>query len=277
MFIPFEGPLNLSHTLGCGQAFRWRQEGDWYLGTVGGFALKVRVKGRTLEARSNSPLSPGQLSSYFRLEDDLDEIYDSIAVDDHIRVAIRRYRGLRLLRQQPWECLASYIISIASNIPRISATIERISERYGNRLQLEAWETHSFPSPGALARAGPRALRRLGLGFRARYLCSAAKAVQNGQLDFDELSKLSSGKAREELMALAGVGPKVADCVLLFSLGRLEVFPVDRWVRRAVERLFFNGKELTENNVREWGMNRYGPFAGYAQQYLFHYIRHLGL
>ncbi len=274
--IPLKGPLSLKHTLDCGQAFRWRRRGDWYIGVVGGAATKVRVVGRWLEARSNPRLEPDFFHRYFRLDDDLEEIYECISMDEPIRRAVTAYRGLRLLRQDPWECLASYILSIASNIPRISGAIERLSETYGVRVELDGWSGHKFPSPTAIQLAGPEALSRHGLGFRARYLFDAARAVVEGEVDLKRVAGLPTEAAREELMACMGVGPKVADCVLLFSMDRLEVFPVDRWVRRGVEELFFNGERLSEGAVRGWGVERYGRCAGYAQQYIFHYIRHIG-
>ena len=275
MLLPIKGPLSLRHTLECGQAFRWRERGGWYLGAVGGRALKVRTADGALEVRSSPPADVAFVRSYFRLDDNLEAIYSSIAIDGHIRRAVRRYRGLRLLRQEPWECLVSYLVSQASNIPRISKSIERLATRYGAPLELDGLRVHSFPSAEALRRAGPVSLKRLGLGFRARYVAGAARAVASGELDLEGLRALPTTRARAELMALPGVGAKVADCVLLFSLDRLEVFPVDRWVRRAVELLFFNGETLSEKRVREWGMRRYGRYAGYAQQYLFHYIRHI--
>ncbi|MGQ9582148.1 MAG: DNA-3-methyladenine glycosylase family protein [Thermoplasmatota archaeon] len=266
--------MSLRHTLECGQVFRWRAEGGWYLGVVSGAAVKVRATGGWLEARSRPALGPDFFRRYFRLDDDLDAIYERISRDEHVRQAVSAYRGLRLLRQEPWECLASYILSAASNIPRISRAVEGLSRSYGRRVGLEGWATHSFPSPDALCLAGVDALTRHGLGFRARYLFEAARAVAEGRIDLERLGELPTEEARGELMACAGVGPKVADCVLLFAMDRLEVFPVDRWVRRAVEELFFNGERLSGREVREWGMERYGRYAGYAQQYLFHYIRH---
>ena len=270
-----DGPLELDHTLGCGQAFRWKEAGGWYRGTVGGVALKVRRVGKWLEYSSSPAVEPCFVGSYFRLDDDLDAILRDIDRHPHMSEAIRRYRGLRLLRQEPWECLVSYVASAVSNIPKISRCIEKLSRKYGRRLGLDGWVTYSFPTPQALAGAGARGLRNCELGFRARYLSALAKEVAGGRIDLGALRKAPYEDARRALMGLLGVGEKVADCVSLFSLDKLEAFPVDRWVQRVASRLFLDNRPVPVRKVREWGMRQFGRYAGYAQQYLFHYIRHL--
>jgi N-glycosylase/DNA lyase len=282
MIIPFDGPLELSHTLECGQAFRWRPEGEWFLGTVGSAAMKVRKVPIGLEVRSSLEVTAGFVRSYFRLDDDLEAILKEISVDRHIRRAVEKYRGLRLLRQDPWECLVSYVASSASNIPKISRCIRKISERYGDRQELGAFVTYGFPAPETLAAAGAPALKECELGFRAGYIAGIARDMTDpdsqAMLTPQELRALRgvpAEQARLKLLEFKGVGEKVADCVLLFSLDKLETFPVDRWVQRVAERLFFNGRKLSPKKVREWGRAHYGCYAGYAQQYLFHYMRHL--
>lgn len=281
LLIPFNGPLELDHTLGCGQAFRWSVHGEWHRGTVRDVAIKVRRVREGLEYRSSPHVDSRFVSSYFRLDDELDAILGEICPgrgaggDRHMREAIRRYRGLRLLRQDPWECLVSYVTSIVSNIPKIGRCIENISRRYGKPIELEGWETYSFPTPDALAAAGARGLRDCELGFRARYLAELAKQVVAGPIDIGALRLASYEQARKALLPLWGVGDKVADCVSLFSLDKLEAFPVDRWVQRVACQLFFDNRPLSVKQVREWGMRKYGLYAGYAQEYLFHYIRHM--
>ena len=281
--IPFDGPLELEHTLLCGQAFRWRPEGEWFLGTVGSTAMKVRKVSIGLEVRSSPPVTAGFVRSYFRFDDDLDAILKEVSVDRHIRRAVGKYRGLRLLRQDPWECLVSYVASSASNIPKISRCIGKISQRYGDRVELGGFVSYGFPAPETLAAAGVPALRECELGFRADYIAGIARDMTDpdsqGLLTPEELRSLRivpAGQARLKLLEFLGVGEKVADCVLLFSLDKLETFPVDRWVLRVAERLFFRGRKLTPKKVREWGREHYGRYAGYAQQYLYHYMRHLG-
>lgn len=280
--MPFGGPLELAHTLECGQAFRWRPEGEWYVGTVGARALKVRMAGTGLEVRSSPEVSPDAVRSYFRLDDDLDAILKEIGRDRHVRKAAEQYRGLRLLRQDPWECLISFVSSSASNIPKIARCIEKMSRRHGERLELDRFETYSFPPPEYLASGGAAALRECELGFRAEYIAGIARELArpdgagiSGPEMLAALRNASYEDAKKRLMEFPGVGEKVADCVLLFSLDKLETFPVDRWVQRVAERLFFRGRKLTPRKVREWGREHYGRYAGYAQQYLFHYVRHL--
>jgi len=280
--VPLDGELELKHTLECGQAFRWRREGEWYLGTVGEAALKVRKTAAGLEVRSRPEVPAGFVRSYFRLDDDLEAILREISVDRHIRKAVGRYRGLRLLRQEPWECLVSYVASSASNIPKITRCIENLSRLCGERLELEGFETYAFARPERLAAGGEAALRRCELGFRAGYIAKIASSLTaaggSGHLTVEGLRALRqvpAGEARQRLLEFHGVGDKVADCVLLFSLDKLDTFPVDRWVQRVAERLFFRGRKLTTRNVREWGRKHYGRYAGYAQEYLFHYMRHL--
>jgi len=241
---------------------------------VGRTALKVRLVKGGLECRSSPQVGRDFVRAYFRLDDDLGSILRSIARDGHVRKAIGRYRGLRLLRQNPWECLVSYVSSAASNIPKISRCIEKMSEACGPRMELDGLEFHGFPTAEALARAGERSLRKCELGFRARYIAGIARRVAKGDFDPRSVAELPYEKAKSALMSLKGVGEKVADCVLLFSMDKLEAFPVDRWVKRVAERLFFRGRRLTEREVREWGRKHYGRYAGYAQQYLFHYMRH---
>jgi len=281
LIIRFNGPLELDHTLGCGQAFRWRTDGEWHLGTVGDVALKVRRVPEGLEYLSSPPVDASFVRSYFRLDDELDAILEEISDhtgqkgDLHMKEAVRRYRGLRLLRQDPWECLVSYVTSVVSNIPKISRCIENMSRRQGTRIVLDGWETYSFPTPKALAAAKAHELRSCELGFRGRYISRLAKEVLAKNMDLGALRLVTYEEAREALMQFLGVGEKVADCACLFSLDKLEAFPVDRWVQRVAGRLFFRNRSIPVKKVREWGMRKYGRYAGYAQEYLFHYIRHL--
>jgi len=283
LIVPFNGPLELEHTLGCGQAFRWSAHGEWHFGTVGDVALKVRRVPEGLEYLSSPTVDASFVRSYFRLDDDLDAILDEISApsghrgDWRLKEAVQKYRGLRLLRQDPWECLVSYVTSVVSNIPKISRCIENMSRMHGARRVLDGWETFSFPTPEALAAAGARGLRNCELGFRARYISQLARDVVARRMDIGALRQDSYEEARKRLLQFLGVGEKVADCACLFSLDKLEAFPVDRWVQRVAGRLFFHNRSMPERKVRLWGMRKYGRYAGYAQEYLFHYIRHLDI
>ena len=269
-------PLDFASTLESGQAFRWRRRGDWYYGVVLDDLVALKQDGSRLEVRSSSS-RPDQLEStlrdYFRLDDDLDAIYSCIDTDPRMHDAIVAYRGLRILRQDPWECLVGFICSANSNIPRISASMVAIAQSYGQPLQLDDYVDHSFPTPQKLAEAGESALRELRLGFRAKYVARAAERVAQGEVQLEPLRHLPYQEAKEVLTSLLGVGDKVADCVLLFSLDKLDACPIDRWVRRAMEEWYLNGAKLNYKDIRAWSLEKWGGYAGYAQQYLFHHKR----
>lgn len=289
--------LNLPDTLGCGQAFRWKTvEGGVhaaYVGVVDGSVIQIRRKGdgsndqrkigeggkEKVERNSDQGvyhyISSGYFDphSYFRLEDDLDTIHQSISVDMKMKEVVRQFSGMRLLRQDPFETLISFIISQTSNIPRITSTIERLSRSYGRRIRFLNKNYYAFPEPEQLARVQESDLRKLGLGYRAPYVREAAIAVHEGSMDLEGLRGKTYGVARKELMELKGVGPKVADCVLLFSLDKLEAFPVDRWMKRVIGELYFHGIAPSEKRIQEWAGTNFGTYAGYAQQYLFHFRR----
>ena len=273
MLLQFSGSLDIPSTLESGQAHRWRKDGQWYHSVI--FDNLVRLRS-TLEGvefncvPSDEHSFAPRLADYLRLQDDLDEIYKSMSVDDFLVQAINQYRGMRILRQEPWECLIAFICSANSNIPRISATMEILADTFGKPLRLENLRRGTFPTPQALAEAGEVRLRELKLGFRAKFVAQAAAAVASGKLDLLPLREASYQDAKDVLLALPGVGEKVADCVLLFSLDKLEAFPIDRWVRRVMEESYLNGEKLSYPKLREWSLQYFGPYAGYAQQYLFH-------
>ena len=275
MFISIDVPLDLGNTLRSGQAFRWRYDGGWHKGVVFDNVVKIRQKARGLEFTTHpddeSYLEP-LLRDYLGLGVDLDRVYASLSSDQRLRRAIAQYSGMRILRQDPWECLVSFICSSASNIPRITRNIESICASFGRRLGTGGHVRHTFPTPPELADAGPRRLRWLGLGYRAEYLAGTARTIAEGRLDLMTLREASYEDALTELTALAGVGDKVANCVLLFSLDKPEAFPVDVWVQRALQEWYLDGSErrLSKLNMRLWARDRFGPHAGYANQYLFH-------
>ncbi|MQF99113.1 MAG: DNA-3-methyladenine glycosylase 2 family protein [SAR202 cluster bacterium] len=266
-------PIDIEQTLQSGQVFRWNKIGEWYYLVIN--HNLVSIKQESLEdilVRSET-LSGLDLETavndYFRLDDDIEYIYKSICTDKHIRSAIQSYRGLRIVRQDPWECLVSFICSANSNIPRISSNMTNLAAAYGNKLHLDEHSNYSFPSPHQIFQAGEQQLRELKLGFRARYVAAAAKFVLYGECDLDSLKKLSYEESKQTLTLISGVGQKVADCVLLFSLEKLQACPVDRWVRRAMEGWYSIEPNLSYEEISSWAINRWGPFTGYAQQYLF--------
>ena len=282
MLIPFSQPLDLVNTLESGQSFRWRREclpgrdqGPWFSGVVFDSVVRIHQVPRGIEFHSvpgdESSMEP-LLRDYLRLHDDLVGIYRTIVTDDHIDAAVAQYRGMRLLRQAPWECLVSFICSSISNIPRISANVEDMCKHFGHPIRVGGHVRHTFPAAEDLADAGERLLRELGLGFRAKYLAAVADIVARGELDLFALREATYEEALDALMQLPGVGDKVANCVLLFALDKLEAFPVDMWVHRALREWYLSGDDskLSNKDMRLWAQGHFGPYAGYANQYLFH-------
>ncbi len=266
--------FNLEHTLECGQAFRWEKAGEFYYGIIADNLLRVKHDGRRLIIESGPGLDKGFVSEYFGLKEDLPAIYKEISKDPNIKKAVSKFHGLRILNQDHWECLASFILSTYTNIPRIKKMISGLSKRFGKRLVLEDLEGYSFPAAGKIAKAQIKTLKALKLGFRAAYLKETAQKIASGKFDLEGLEGLNYRQAKQEIVSLKGVGEKVADCVLLFSFKKYEAFPVDVWIKRGIEELYFKGKKTAPEKIVEFAQERFGRYAGYAQQYLYHYLRH---
>jgi N-glycosylase/DNA lyase len=268
--------FNLNYTLDCGQVFRWEQDGDWWTGVVGDQV--IRISQENGELLVDSKLPPEFFSRYFRLDDNLPSIYKSIDRDLLINRAIRKYKGLRLIRQDPWECLISYMLSTASNIPMIQKRITLLSQLFGQELE-EGY--FSFPDPETLANANLSMLDECKLGFRNERVKDAAIEVNSGDLDLDVLFRLEYKYARDRLMRIRGIGEKVADCVLLFAYGKLEAFPVDTHIRQIIQHYHIDDKFFEDSaslsKMGDWGRGYFGPYCGYAQQYLYYQKRVEGL
>lgn len=278
-------PLNLETTLCCGQAFRWEKQAEWWIGVTGQGPFKIRQHADHLESEN---VSASHVKEYFGLEDDLPNIYTRIGRDRIMRKAIQEFSGLRILRQDPWECLISYICATYKSIPAIKSMIQKLCAKFGDETHFEGRSHHSFPTSTALAEATIAELEQCGLGYRAKYVSGTARIISEGAVDLEQLRLMSYEQARRELLRFPGVGCKVADCVLLFSLGRLEAFPVDVWMRRAILRHY--GKHLPHElttkiesekslsnaeygKLGQFGRSYFGEYAGYAQEYLYHYER----
>ena len=281
MLIPVDGPFALAPTLESGQAFRWRTSGDVFEGVVFGNVVKVRQADDGVEFTCGPDdekyLAP-LLSDYLGLATDLPAVYRSMSHDPRVSEAIDRYRGMRILRQDPWECLVCFICSSASNIPRITSNVESICDSFGARIAGADTSRRNFPTPRQLAGAGERRLRDLRLGYRAEYLAATARSIADGKPDLFALREAPYEEALEALTALAGVGDKVANCVLLFSLDKPEAFPVDVWVHRALQEWYLagRGERMSRPKMRLWAQEYFGEYAGYANEYLFPDRRLLG-
>jgi N-glycosylase/DNA lyase len=203
------------------------------------------------------------------LDDDLEEVCRQIGKDPFIERAIAFYQGLRLIRQDPWECLVSFLCSSVKNIPHIKCILENLCRYYGKPVTFDNYRGYGFPSPEQISEA--RDLERIKVGFRARYLVETSRRAKS--MDLGTLRKLEYREAKKELMTLPGVGEKIADCVLLYSLDFTEAFPVDTWIRKAMHRGYHGGKKVSDRAIREFAQGYFGKYAGYAQQYLYHFAR----
>ena len=271
--------IDLDATLDGGQAFRWWAEGDGYRGVVGGRVLRLSTAPGGVAVRAlggeGASTDLASLREYLGLDDDLDALRARHADDPGAADAMRSCPGLRLLRQDPWECLVGFICSANSNILRIKADVASIARAFGERIG-PGERDFAFPPPSRLAEAGESALQELGLGFHAKHVAAAAEVVAADGLELAALRSLPYLYARGALMALPGVGGKIADCVLAFSLGKREAFPVDRWVRKAVRDRYGLLPTMSDGAIGEWARGRFGQDAAYVNQYLFHRERLAG-
>jgi N-glycosylase/DNA lyase len=284
--IKTEGiPFDLGHTLECGQVFRWEKYRDWWYSVSGEQAFKVRQTEGKIEFKG---IDYQYFNQYFRLEDDLQEITKVIAHDSFIAQAIKAFYGLRLVRQNPWECLISFICATWKGVKAIDDMLARLARKFGRKILFDGLAFYTFPQPDVLAHASLRDLRSCGLGFRAPRVRETARRINNGILDLIQLKKGEYEEGRDELLQLPGVGRKVADCILLFSLEKLEAFPIDVWMKRTVQtrylhwfdQLFINKLVKKESlsstqyeRISASARRYFGEYAGYAQEYLYHYVR----
>ncbi len=258
--------FDLRHTLESGQFFRWTREGDDYIVLRGLRLFRVRQEEAHLRALGADAWF---LQEFFALDHDLADIERRLRRDRKLWDALDFAPGLRILRQDPWECTAAFILSIASNIPRITGNVADLADTYGRTLRLGDRRANAFPRPGEIE--DESGLRKLKLGFRAKYLVQAERLARAGLLE--EIAHLDPEEAREALMVIPGVAEKVADCILLFGYGRLNAFPVDTWIRRVMRERFFRGRRVPDRAIRAFASERWGDLAGYAQQYLYHWSR----
>jgi N-glycosylase/DNA lyase len=267
---------DLDATLASGQVFRWRHHAGAWEGVVGGRWVRLRAAAGAIAAEVAEPVADWRWLEHFLQTDvALEPVLARFPQDPPLRAAVAACRGLRLLRQEPWECLASFILSATKQIVQIQQVVALLCERHGPPVPVPpghppAW---AFPRPEAVAALTEAELRGCKMGFRAPKLLATARRVAVGDIDLPGLAGQSLAAARAALLELPGVGPKIAECVLLFAYGFQEAFPVDVWVEKALRRLYFPGRRPTPRRLREFARTHFGPAGGYAQQYLFHYMR----
>lgn len=268
------------HIFECGQAFRWQvEEDESYTAIHRGRIINVKRDGEDI-ILSNTNIDDFNniWYEYFDLGRDYGEIKSELSHDPILKEAIDFGKGIRILNQEPYETTISFIISARNYIPSIKRSIELISQRYGEPIgSYKGKEYYSFPSPQTLASADEEELRdNCRVGYRAKYIVNSSKMIYNKEVVLDRLFELTRDEAKEELLKLPGVGPKVANCILLFSLNKNDAFPVDTWVKRVMETLYF--KEDTSNKkISQYADENFGSLGGFAQQYLFYYARELGI
>ena len=268
------------HIFECGQCFRWNKEiDDSYTGVFGNNVINVKKEGQDVSFKG---ICNGNIKEiceeYFDLNTDYEKIKSNLSkVDNNLKQSIKYGSGIRILNQDLWETLISFIISANNNIPRIKGIIERISKKYGNKIIFNNKEYYTFPTPEELSKANIQDLRALGLGFRDTRVYETTKMILENKSKLEELKKENNVDIlREDLLKFPGVGPKVADCIMLFSLKKLEVFPIDVWVRRVMNDLYIKNKDeekVSKLQIQNLAKEKYGNLAGIAQQYLFYWRR----
>ncbi|MDD1657303.1 MAG: 8-oxoguanine DNA glycosylase [Methanomicrobiales archaeon] len=266
-------PCDLALSLSCGQAFRWEQRGDWWAGVVEGEVWRLRQVGDRIEYQGPTA---ARLRDYMALDLDLPAIQAVVDRDPVIHAAITACPGLRILRQDPWEILISFICATNTHIPRIRQMIGSLSRCFGERISSPPGAWYSFPSPEALAAPCRETLDECRLGYRDRYIHGTAARIAEDPGLLGRIAALPHDEAREVLLSFPGVGPKAADCILLFGFHRYEAFPVDVWIRRIMHRHYLappqgmkTPSEKEDRRIRAFGRDYFGEWAGYAQEFLF--------
>ncbi|CAN5556558.1 DNA-3-methyladenine glycosylase [soil metagenome] len=261
----------LALTLDSGQTFHWESLGKGFAGTIGEQAVYVEQRGARLVVSEGCEAVSAR---YFALDHPLAEICASLPNEPAMQKAAAFCRGLRIMRQPRWECLATFICSSMKHVAHIRQISRMLRQRYGRRHMICGSHVYDFPSGRRLAQATEEALRECALGYRAKNLLATAQLVASGEVDLDALAQLSDDELRAALCALPGVGAKVANCVMLFAYERLRAFPIDVWVERVLrEKYFPRRRKMKARQLRDFAAKHFGEHGGYAQQYLFHHAR----
>lgn len=269
--------INLEYSINSGQVFLWEKFDNTWYGINGSDVISVTDSANQLRTFSKNP------TDLFRKGDDSRKIIQSISQDKIVKSAVNRFSGLRLLRQDPFQCYISFIASSNSNIQKIKFVLQNICRKFGTKIRFEDKEFFLFPEPHDLAKAEKNDLLKCGLGYRSKSVKEAASAVISGEIDFDYLKQTNYQLAKESLVKIFGIGNKIADCIMLFSLDKLDAFPLDRWMIRVLQKYYsdkfpMTNKTLTEKtyeNLHNEIIEHFGPFAGYSQQFLFKMERDL--
>lgn len=270
--------FNIKQILECGQCFRWKKISDTnYIGVAYGKVIEVIQEGDKVRIlNSNEEDFNNIWLRYFDLERDYCKVKEGLSNDDILSKSVEYGYGIRLLNQEPFELLISFIISARNSIPSIQKTVNKISERWGTPIEYKGETYYTFPTPEQLADASLEDIKETGASFRSKYIVDTIKkvneSVKGDKYDLEYISSLSADECHTALQEFMGVGAKVADCIMLFSMEKSSAFPVDVWVKRAMMH-FYNAEEGSLNKIRIFARNKFGELAGFAQQYLFYYAR----
>jgi N-glycosylase/DNA lyase len=263
--------FDLPITLGSGQVFHWREAGNGFVGTIGDQPVYVEQCGEILRM---SCVHAEMARHYFALDHPLAEICASFPDDPTMNAARNFCRGLRIIRQPKWECLATFICSSMKQVAHIRQISKALRERFGVAHNIENYIVHTFPPARRLANSSENELRECALGYRAKNLLATAQLVRSGEADLEAWSALSDVDLRTKLCELPGAGAKVANCVMLFAYERLRAFPIDVWIERVLRQKYFpRARKLNAQRLRAFTQEYFGEHGGYAQQYLFHHAR----
>ena len=262
--------INVENSINSGQVFLWKKNEDYWYGVNGTNILKIDKKAE-IESFQNSKVD------FFRETDDMTKIIKSISKDKIVKDAVKKFQGMRILRQDPFQCLISFIVSSNSNIPKIKFCLENITKKFGKKVLWEGLEFYLFPKPQKLAKASLVDIKSCGVGYRDSFIIQAAKMIASKEIDFQNLKKMNYYTAKEEICKIPGVGNKVADCVMLFSLDKLESVPLDRWIIRILSKYYNDKFEIKTKTItpkqydtlHQKIIEHFGPYAGYSQQFLF--------
>lgn len=262
------------HTFLCGQCFRFEQEEDGsFTGVAHGRVINIKTEGTTTRiSNCNEEDFLNLWCRYLGLDTDYGAIKSTLSGDEHLDRAMEFGWGIRLLNQEPFECLISFVISTQNQIPRIKKIIKKMCELFGNKISYNGKDYYTFPDCHTLAALTEDDLSPLNAGYRSGYILDAASKVASGEIDLDKICSLPTDEAKAELMKIKGVGPKVADCTMLFSLQKGDAFPVDVWVQRIVRELYL-GQDASLKQIGQFAKEKFGLNSGIAQQYLFYYAR----
>lgn len=268
--------FDAKHIFECGQCFRWTKEEDGsYTGIAFDKVLNVKSdydKGIVMLSNTNLRDFQDIWFDYFDLGRDYGLIKETLSKDSVLDMAIKYGRGIRILKQEPWELLISYIMSANNSIPMIARSIRLLSEMYGRQVHYKGKTYHTFPTQLELQEVTIEGISLCRAGFRCKYIYQAVRMVNEGEIKLNDIISMDMDNARKELIKIPGVGPKVADCIMLFSMQKYKAYPVDVWVKRVTE-YFFLKRDVKMKEIQQFAVDKFGDLAGFAQEYLFYYAR----